>query len=150
MTGHSKCRIAVKQTNYLQNMKNFILILLLSTVCAYPLNENEENGQENVPMESYVNEQIDDQLAENTEETKDMTDNDAQPEVHPEALAPLFQPEEVSHLVQQALDLNRNIQTSLNIENWNGGTVNSGLSIGTAYFISDVHCTGAQCSVKLT
>lgn len=54
--------------------------------------------------------------------------------------------DELAALIEPALDLNRDIQTNFNVANWNGGTVNTGLTIQNAYFISNITCSGTQCS----
>lgn len=123
-------------------------------MCAYPLIEDEATSQELLPIELDIDGKNDAQLVANIEETANMTENDGQAQdlipslVKTDDLTPsIVQPDDLTPLVQPALDLNRNLQTNFNVQNWNGGTVNTGLTIGTAYFISDVHCSGTQCSV---
>lgn len=55
---------------------------------------------------------------------------------------------DTSALLQPLIDLNRDIQTIFNVENWNGGTVNTGLTIEKVEFITNTYCSGTQCSVR--
>ncbi len=55
------------------------------------------------------------------------------------------QSEDVTPLVQPAVGS----QTIFKVQNWNGGTVNTGLTIEKATFTSGIWCSGTQCSVRL-
>lgn len=54
---------------------------------------------------------------------------------------------DLAALIEPALDLNRDLQTNFNVQNWNGGSVNTGLTIQNAYFISAT-CSGTQCNAS--
>lgn len=138
--------------------------------CAYPLSENEGTNNELLPIPidsvveviqdavgrtDLVNEE-DGSLVPSIEENKNSVDDSNGNIVLLVDLCSLMfllyleGKDDKSALAEPAQDLIPDIQTHFNVQNWNGGTVNTGLTIQTAYFIYNSNCSGTQCTaVKL-
>lgn len=57
----------------------------------------------------------------------------------------LFKENDVAALIQPLLDSNRDFRTIFNIQNFNGGTINTGLTLEDVTLTRSATCSGTSC-----
>lgn len=60
----------------------------------------------------------------------------------------LFKENDVAALIQPALDSNGDFRTIFNIQNFNGGTINTGLTVEHVTLTRSATCSGTSCTAR--